>query len=106
MSARARELATQLEQVIREFQRSYPDTPERDVQEALRALSGDSSGAPASRRLLALSVAGGVAALIGVVVFIQEAGGGLSGSLGEAGPWIVLGAIFLLALVMVALRRR
>jgi hypothetical protein len=106
MTARARELATQLERVIQEFQRSYPDTPKRDVQEALRALSGDADRAPGSRRLVAALVAGGVGALVAILIVLEETSGGLAGTLGEAAPWIVMGAIFLLALVMVALRRR
>jgi len=105
MSARSRELATQLERTIQEFQRSYPDTPARDVQEALRALSGDTDRTPASRRVLALTLAGGIAALFAGVFVIEEAGGGLSGTLTDSAPWIVMTAIVLLLVVM-RLRRR
>lgn len=105
MSARSRELATQIERVIREFQRSYPDTPERDVHEALRALSGDATRAPASRRILAFTLSGGIAALVAVMIVLEETGGGLSGTLSSAAPWIVMGALALFALVMVARRR-
>ena len=105
MSARSRELATQIEQLIREFQRSYPDTPERDVHEALRALSGDATRVPASRRVLALALSGGIAALIAVLIVLEETSGGLGGSLGSTVPWIVMGALVLFALVVVARRR-
>lgn len=104
MSARARELATQLERVIQDFQRNYPDTPARDVEQALRALSGEADRAPATRRVLALTVAGGVAALIGVVIFLEESGG-LAGTWTEAAPWIVMGVLVLFG-VLLAIRQR
>ncbi|MDP2469823.1 MAG: hypothetical protein Q8W45_00440 [Candidatus Palauibacterales bacterium] len=105
MSPRARELATQIEKAIQDFQRSYPDTPQRDVQEALRTLAGDSETAPASRRVLAMAVAGGIAALTGVLVFAANSGGG--GSSLQSNPllWLVASAVVGLAVVAVARRR-
>jgi ferric-dicitrate binding protein FerR (iron transport regulator) len=105
MSARARELATQLERAIQEFQRSYPDTPAKDIREALRALSGDADRAPASRRALAGALAGGIAALIAAVIVMEESGGGLSGGLGASGPWIAM-VVIVFFLVVMRLRRR
>ena len=105
LSPRARELAAQIEKAIQDFQRSYPDTPASDVQEALRALSGDVERAPASRRLLAMTVAGGVAALVGVLFFVEESGSGESLLSSDAMIWVVAGVIGILALVLAVNRR-
>lgn len=105
LSPRARELATQIEKVIQDFQRSYPDTPPGDVQEALSALSGDSSKAPVSRTLLAMSVAGGVAALVGVLVFMGEAGNGGLALPADALLWAVAGLVLLVGIVFMVRQR-
>jgi hypothetical protein len=103
-SPRARELARQLNQVIQDFQRSYPDTKPADVQQAVQiAYGGPTSSAPA-RRLLAMSLAGGIAALGGVLFFMGESGEGLSGLPGDSMIWLVAGVIIVLGLV-VAMRR-
>lgn len=101
-SPRARELARQLEQVIQDFQRSYPDTKPADVQQAVQIAWGGSSSVPAARRTLVLALAGGIAALAGVLVFLSEGQGGL-GEL-ASGPmvWIVVGLLVLVALAAVA----
>ena len=105
LSPRARELATQIEKAIQEFQRNYPDTPSSDVQEALRALSGETERAPASRQLLALTLAGGIAALVGVMFFVQESGSGGSPFSSDTTIWVVAGVIGILALVFAMNRR-
>jgi len=106
MSPRARELATQIEKAIQDFQRSYPDTPQRDVQEALRTLAGDSETAPASRRVLAMTVAGGIAALIGVLVFAANSDGGGLSLPSDSGIWLVASVVVGLLALMVVARRR
>ena len=102
-SPRARELARQLEQVIQDFQRSYPDTKPADIQQAVQIAYGSPSAVPEKRRVLALTVAGGVAAMVGLMVFLDE-GGQLSGLL--AGPiiWVVAALVVLVGLVAVANR--
>lgn len=106
LSPRARELTTQIEKVIQDFQRSYPDTPPGDVQQALDALSGDSGRSPASRNALVMTVAGGVAVLVGVMIFVTEAGGGGLALPPGALMWIVAGLIGVVAIAAVAVRQR
>jgi len=106
LSPRARELVTQIEKVIQDFQRSYPDTPPGDVQQALTALSGDSSRVPASRNALAMTMAGGIAALVGVVFFLRESGEGGMALPSGAMLWIVVGLISAVGLVAIAARQR
>jgi len=106
LSPRARELATQIERVIRDFQRSYPDTPPGDVEQALSALSGVPSRAPASRKALAMAVAAGVAALLGAVVFASESGDGGFALPSDAMMWVVGALIVGLAVAFVAARQR
>jgi len=106
LSPRARELATQIEKVIQDFQRSYPDTPPGDVQQALTVLSGGTDRGPASRRTLAMTLAGGIAALFGVLFFMREsAGGGASDLPADSMLWVVVGVIVLIALAAMARRR-
>ncbi len=104
LSPRARELASQIEKVVLDFQRSYPDTSPGDVQEALRAASGGGEAAPGSRRVLAMTLAGGIAALVGLLFFMRESGDAVGGSEPGLMIWMVLGAILLAALVAVARR--
>ena len=106
LSPRARELSTQIEKVIQDFQRSYPDTPPGDVQQALNALSGDSNRAPASRNVLAMTVAGGIAALAGVLFFMGESGEGGMAMPEGAMLWIVVGLICVVAIGAVVARQR
>ena len=105
VSPRARELATQIEKVVQDFRRSYPDTRPGDVQEALRVAAGGSDSVPESRRVLALTLAGGVAALVGVLFFLRESGGGgASGLPGDAMLWVVTGVIVLVAVAVMTRR--
>ena len=106
LSPRARELATQIEKVIQDFERSYPDTPPGDVQQALTALSGDSSRVPASRNVLAMTLAGGIAALVGVLFFMQESGEGGMALPSGAMLWIVVGLIAVVGIAAVSARQR
>ena len=106
LSPRARELATQIEKVIQEFQRSYPDTPPGDVQQALTALSGDSNRAPAPRNVLVMTLAGGIAALVGVLFFLRESGEGGMALPPGAMLWIVMGLVVVVGIGAVAARQR
>ena len=74
------------------------------MQEALRAASGGSDATPDSRRLLATSLAGGIAALVGVLFFVRESGGESLGVQPSAMIWVVLGAIVFLGVVALARR--
>lgn len=106
LSPRARELATQIEKVINDFHKNYPDTPAGDVQQALTSLAGEKTPAPASRRLLAMVVAGGIAALVAVMFVVggSEGGGGMP--LGtDAMLWLTAGLIVVLGLVFAARQR-
>ena len=105
VSPRARELATQIEKVVQDFQRSYPDTRPGDVQQALRVAAGGSDSVPDSRRLLGMSVAGGIAALVGVLFFMRESAGGASDLPADSMLWVVVGVIVLIALAAMARRR-
>ena len=105
LSPRARELAMQIEKVIQEFQRSYPDTPAGDVEKALTALSGSTDRAPASRRVLAITLALGIAALGGVLLFIGESGDGMSTLPANSMLWVVAGVIVMIAVAAMARRR-
>jgi len=105
VSPRARELATQIEKVVQDFQRSYPDTRPGDVQQALRVAAGGSDSVPDSRRLLGMSVAGGVAALVGVLFFMRESAGEASGLPADSMLWIVVGVIVMLAVTAMVIRR-
>jgi hypothetical protein len=105
VSPRARELATQIEKVVQDFQRNYPDTRPGDVQQALRVASGGSDSVPESRRVLALTLAGGVAALVGVLFFMRESGGGEMGLPGDAMLWVVTGAILFVAVAALVRNR-
>ena len=58
VSPRARELATQIEKVVLDFQRSYPDTRPGDVQQALRVAASGSDSTPDSRRVMGMTDAG------------------------------------------------
>ena len=103
-SPRARELARQVEQVVQDFQRSYPDTKPADVQQALQIVSGTSGEITSRHKLLALTLAGGIAALVGVLVLAR---GGLGGTgEGSMSPmlWLVAGLIIVLALAFAARR--
>lgn len=104
-SPRARELARQLEQVIQDFQRGYPDTKPADVQQAVQIAWGGSRQVAGARRTMALALAGGVAALAGVLVFMSGGDGGLSGLLSGPMVWLVMGVIVVVALADVAARR-
>ena len=92
--------------MIQDFQRSYPDTPPGDVQQALNALSGDSNRVPASRNLLAMTVAGGIAALVGVLFFMGESGEGGLAMPPDAMLCVVAALIVGVGLAAVAVRRR
>lgn len=104
LSPRARELSSQIEKVLQDFQRSYPDTRPGDVQDALRAASGGTDPAPESRRVLAMTVAGGVAALVGVLFFMEEFADRTIDLPPGAMMWIVMGLIVLVGIVALARR--
>lgn len=104
LSPRARELSSQIEKVLQDFQRSYPDTRPGDVQDALRAASGGTDPAPDSRRLLAVTLAGGVAALVGVLFFMEEFADRTIDLPPGAMTWIVMSLVILVGIVALARR--
>ena len=104
ISPRARELAAQIEKLVQDFQRSYPDTRPTDVQEALRVASGGSDAVQGSRRVLAVALAVGVAILVGGVVFVGDPGSGSLDLPANSMLWLVAGAIIVLAFVARARR--
>lgn len=99
-SPRARELARQLEQVIDDFQRSYPDTKPADVRQAVQIASGTSASVPATRRRLVLWLATGLAVLIGGLVFLSEGDAGPSGVFSGPLAWVLIGGVVLVALAL------
>lgn len=72
-SPRAQELASRISKTIDDFQRNYPDASERDIRQALTAVS--EGGGAARRPLVAALIAGIVAAVAGLVVFMRTAEG-------------------------------
>lgn len=102
LSPRARELATQIEKVISDFHRNYPDTPPGDVQQALNALSGDKQPAPSSRRLLVMATAGGIGALVAGLFAAGGFGGDAMTMSPDAMLWLTAGLIVALGLVFAA----
>ena len=94
-STRARQLSVELEQVIEDFQRSYPDTKPGDVRDAMRLAWGGSGGASAARaktkfvKLIVMLMLG-----LGVYFFV----GSGEVSLGSDFPWLVV-AIGVMAVV-------
>jgi len=104
-SPRARELATQLERVIRDFQSSYPDTRPADVQRAIEIAGGWTTDAvQRTRRLAAVAVAAGVALLLGLFVAAEQSGGLPLDLDSSVLAWIVAGAVVLLLLIRTARR--
>ena len=100
-SMRARQLSAELERVIDDFQKSYPDTKPGDVRDAMRLAWGGTSAERVTR------ARGAVAATIGAFLFagllaLYFAGRGGDVSLDGAGvPWIMV-MIGVLAIVSVA----
>jgi hypothetical protein len=104
ISPRARELAAQIDKLVQDFQRSYPDTRPTDVQEALRVASGSPDTVPGSRRVLAVALAVGVAVLVGGLAFVGESGSGSLDLPANSILWLVAGLIIVLAFVARARR--
>jgi hypothetical protein len=105
LSPRGRELATQIEKVIRDFQKSYPDTPPGDVQQALTSLTGGPDRAPASRKVVAMTVAGGIGALVAILFSMGGPGEGGTALPADGMLWLAAGLIVVVGLVF-ALRQR
>jgi hypothetical protein len=104
ISPRARELAAQIDKLVQDFQRSYPDTRPTDVQEALRVASGSPDTVPGSRRVLAVALAVGVAVLVGGLAFVGDSGSSSLDLPANFMLWLVAGVIIVLALVARARR--
>jgi ElaB/YqjD/DUF883 family membrane-anchored ribosome-binding protein len=99
-SPRARELASQIERAINDFQRSYPDTKPSDIRAAIDMTRGGSTEvATGSRRLAAVAVAAGLAALIGILVARGGAEGLPEDLSGDALMWIVGGLLVFIGLI-------
>ena len=71
-SPRVRELSQRIQQLITDFQRQYPMTPA----EIRQALVHAASTAAGNRRPLAVVIAAGVVAALGVGLFVSRSGGG------------------------------
>jgi hypothetical protein len=100
-SPRARELASQIEKLIQDFQRSYPDTKPADIQEAMRIAWGGSEVTTSARRLVAVMLGLGMAALAGALLYFRS---GVDVEI----PWVmvaVVAGIVLVLAVAVAARR-
>ncbi len=104
ISPRARELAAQIDKLVQDFQRSYPDTRPTDVQEALRVASGSPDTVPGSRRVFAVALAVGVAVLVGGLAFVGDSGSGSLDLPANFMLWLVAGVIIVLAFVVRARR--
>lgn len=104
-SPRARELASQIERAINDFQRSYPDTKPSDIRAAIdMARGGSPEVASGSRRRVAIAVAAGVALLVGILVARGGADGLPVDLSGDAMMWIVGGLLVFIGLIR-AIRR-
>lgn len=88
-SVRARQLSVELEQVIDEFQRSYPDTRPADVRDAMRLAWGGTGASAAGARTTFVALIGGVMMLGGLVAYFFTRSGEVS--LGGGVPWIAVG---------------
>jgi hypothetical protein len=72
-SPRVRELSQRIQQIITDFQRQYPMTP-GEIRQALLHAAGSMGN---HRRPLAVALAAGIVAVLGVGVFLaQRTGGG------------------------------
>jgi len=71
-SPRVRELSQRVQQLVSDFQRQYPMTPAEIRQALLHAASSTAGG----RRPLAVVLAAGVVAALGVGVLLSRSGGG------------------------------
>jgi len=76
---RARELAELLSTVIREYEKHHPAVTGDEVRQALALASQSSKAAPAVRRVLVATLAGGLAAAAGVAAYVSNASGGGAG---------------------------
>jgi hypothetical protein len=99
-SPRVRELSQRIQELIRDFQRQYPMTS-TEIRQALQHASGVASG---GRRPLVAVVAGGVAALLGVAVFLSRGAQG-GGEPTRFPVMILVAAVAGLMAVVVAVRR-
>ena len=99
-SPRVRELSQRIQELIRDFQRQYPMTS-TEVRQALLHAGGAAGG---NRPALVAVVAGGVAALLGVGVFLSRGAGG-GGDAGTFPIMIVLAVVAGLMAVVIAIRR-
>jgi len=96
-----RELSQRIQELVRDFQRQYPMTS-TEVRQALLHAGGAAAGG--NRPALVAVVAGGVAALLGVGVFLSR---GAEGG-GEAGTFpimMVLAVVAGLMAVVIAIKR-
>lgn len=100
-SPRVRELSQRIQELVRDFQRQYPMSS-TEVRQALRHAAG--AGGEGSRPALVAVVAGGVAALLGVGVFLSRGAEG-SGDARTFPIMIVLAAVAGLMAVVIAIKR-
>ena len=73
-SPEAQDLANRIAALVQDYRRDHPDLSEREVHDAMQAAAG--SGRRTDRRPAALAaIAGLVAAMVGLGVFLQQDGG-------------------------------
>jgi len=99
-SPRVRELSRRIEQLITDFQREYPMTP-AEIRQALLHAAGAVGG---HRPRLAVALAAGVAAAVGLGVFVARRAGG-TGEGGAMPLLVLIGVMAAMAGVVLAIRR-
>lgn len=98
-SPRVRELSQRIQQIIIDFQRQYPMTP-AEIRQALSHAAGSMG---THRRPLAVTLAAGIVAVLGIGVYVaQRSGGGEAAAMPIAA---LLGVFAAAAGLVVAIRR-
>lgn len=106
-SPQAQDLANRIAALIADYQRDHPDLSARDVTDALQAAGGGGRQGRAGqerRAIVATTIAGLLAAMVGLGVFLQRG----SGEVGAPQfPGIAVGVgVLLVVMLVVMLRRR
>ena len=100
-SARARDLAHRLAEVVETFQRQYPGTSREDIRQAVRLATRGERNVQRPRLAAGLAVLGALVA--GIVSLLASKGvGAMEGTV----PVVAIGIVAVVVAMMVALRRR
>jgi phosphotransferase system glucose/maltose/N-acetylglucosamine-specific IIC component len=100
-SARARDLANRLAEVVATFQRQYPGTSREDIRQAVRLATQGERDVQRPRMAVALGVLGMLVA--GIVSLLASKG---AGAMEGTVPVVAIGIVAAVVAMMVALRRR